>query len=105
MEEGFLYRRGQVFISRCAAQRNYDGAPGGSHLRGTWQACNILRVVTRSHARQACRMVVPASLDFNNKDELFKTDLMFITVSSAEKDAEKTFDSLNRMHMIWTDRV
>ena len=84
MEEGFLYRRGQVFISRCAAQRNYTGAPGGSHLRGTWQACNILRVVPRSHARQACRMVVPASPDFNNKDELFKIDLMFVSVPSAD---------------------
>ena len=104
MEEGFLDCRGHVFISRCAAQRNYAGAPGGSHLRGTWQACNILRVVPRSHARQACRMVVP-SPDVNNKDELFKTDLMFVSVSSADKDAEKTFDSFNRMHMIWTDRV
>ena len=41
----------------------------------------------------------------NNKDESFKTDLMFVSVSSADKDAEKTFDSFNRMHMIWTDRV
>ena len=41
----------------------------------------------------------------NNKDESFKTDLMFVYVSSADKDAEKTFDSVNRMHMIWTDRV
>ena len=105
MEEGFLYRRGHVFIRKCAAQRNYAGAPGGSQLRGTWQACNILRVIPRSHARQACRMVVPASSDLENKDESFKTDLMFVSVSSADKDAEKTFDSFNRMHMIWTDRV
>ena len=105
MEEGFLYRRGQVFISRCAAQRNYAGAPVCSHLWDTWQACNILRVVPRSHARKVCRIVVPASPDFNNKDESFKTDLMFVSVSSADKDAEKTFDSFNRMHMIWTDRI
>ena len=84
MEEGFLYRRGQVFISRCAAQCNYAGAPGGSHLRGTWQACNILRVVPRSHARQACRRVVPASPDFNNKDKSFKTNLMFVSLPSAD---------------------
>ena len=84
MEEGFLYRRGHVFIRKCAAQRNYAGAPGGSHLRGTWQACNILRVVPRSHARQACRMVVPASPDFNNKDESFKIDLMFVSVPPAD---------------------
>ena len=30
---------------------------------------------------------------------------MFVSVSSADKNAEKTFDSFNRMHMIWTDRV
>ena len=84
MEEGFLYRRGQVFIRRCATQHNYAGAPGGSHLRGTWHTCNILRVVPRSHARQACWMVVPASPDFNNKDESFKTDLMFVFVPSAD---------------------
>ena len=72
MEEGFLYRMGQVFISRCAAHRNYAGALGGSHLRGTWQACNILKVFPCSHARQVCRMVVPASPDFNNKDKSFK---------------------------------
>ena len=72
MEEGFLYRKGQVFISRCAAQRNYAGAPGGSHLRGTWQACNILRVVPCSHAHQVCRMVVPASPDIDSLDDSFK---------------------------------
>ena len=105
MEEGFLYRRGHVFIRKCAAQCNYAGAPGGSHLGGTWQACNILRVVPRSHARQICRMVVPASPDIDNKNESFKKDLMVASVSSADKDAEKTFDSFNRMHMIWTDRV
>ena len=84
MEEGFLDRMGHVFIRKCAAQRNYAGAPGGSHLRGTWQACNILRVVPRSHARQACRRVVPASPDFNNKDKSFKTNLMFVSLPSAD---------------------
>ena len=72
MEEGFLDRKGHVFIRKYAAHRNYVGAPGGSHLRDTWQACNILRVVPRSHARQVCQMVVPASPDFNNNDESFK---------------------------------
>ena len=84
MEEGFPYRRGQVFIRWCAAQRNYAGALGSSHLRGTWQACNILRVFPRSHARQACRRVVPASPDFNNKDKSFKTDLIFVSLPSAD---------------------
>ena len=72
MEEGFLDRGGHVFISRCAAHHNYAGAPVCSHPWDTWQACNILRVVPRSHARQVCRMVFPASPDFNNKDESFK---------------------------------
>ena len=84
MEEGFLDHRGHVFISRCAAQRNYAGAPVYSHPWDTWQACNILRVVPRSHAHQVCRMVVPASPDFNNKDKSFKTDLMFVSLSSAD---------------------
>ena len=56
-----------VFIGTGAALRYYTGAPGGSHLRGTWQACNIPRVVPRSHAIrmvQVCRMVIPASPDF-----------------------------------------
>src|SRR3954462_15830393 len=60
----FFYRRGQVFIRKWTASRNYAGAPGGSNLMGTWQACNILRVVPRSHARQVCRIDVPASPDF-----------------------------------------
>ena len=84
MEERFLYRRGHVFISSCAAQRNYSGAPVCSHPWDTWQACNIHRVVPRSHARQACRRVVPASPDFNNKDKSFKTDLMFVSLPSAD---------------------
>ena len=29
---------------------------------------------------------------------------MAVSVSSADKDAEKTFDSFNRMHMTWGDR-
>ena len=75
---------GQVFIGKGTAQRNYAGAPGGSHLRGTWQACNILRIVPHSHARQACQRVVPASPDFNNKDKSFKTDLMFVSLPPAD---------------------
>ena len=35
----------------------------------------------------------------------FKTDSIFVSVSSADKDAEKIFDSFNRMHMIWIDRI
>ena len=38
------------------------------------------------------------------KELALKTDLMFVFVSSADKDAEKIFDSFNRMHMIWIDR-
>ena len=40
-----------------------------------------------------------------NKDIAFKTDSTFVSVSSADKDAEKTFDGFNRMHMIWIDRI
>ena len=29
---------------------------------------------------------------------------MVVSVSSADKDAEKTFDSFNRMHMTWRDK-
>ena len=39
------------------------------------------------------------------KDGALKTDLKFVFVSSADKDAEKIFDGSNRMHMIWIDRV
>ena len=77
MEEGFVDRRGHVFISRCAAQRNYAGAPVCSHSWDKWQACNILRIVPRSHARQVCQMFVSASLDIDNLDDSFKQDLMF----------------------------
>ena len=42
---------------------------------------------------------------FQVKELALKADLMFVSVSSADKDAEKTFDSFKRMHMIWRDRV
>ena len=42
---------------------------------------------------------------FQVKELALKLDLMFFSVSSADKDAEKTFDSFNRMHIIWRDRV
>ena len=42
---------------------------------------------------------------FQVKELALKTDLMFVSISFANKDAEKTFDSFNRMHMIWRDRV
>ena len=32
-------------------------------------------------------------------------DFMVVSRSSADKDAEKTFDIFNRMHMIWIDRL
>ena len=37
---------------------------------------------------------------FQVKELALKADLMFVSVSSAEKDVEKTFDSFKRMHMI-----
>ena len=42
---------------------------------------------------------------FHVNEGAFKMDLMFVSVSSADKDAEKTFDSFNRMHMTWRDRI
>ena len=42
---------------------------------------------------------------FQVKELALKTDLMFVSVSSADKDAKKIFDSFNTMHMIWRDRV
>ena len=42
----------------------YAGAPGGSHLKDMWHACNLLKVVPCSHARLDCRVVVPASPGF-----------------------------------------
>ena len=42
---------------------------------------------------------------FQVEELALKTDLMFFYVSSADKDAEKTFDGFNRMHMTWIDRI
>ena len=42
---------------------------------------------------------------FQVKELALKMDLMFVSVSSADKGAEKIFDSFKRMHMIWRDRV
>ena len=64
MEEGFLDRRGHVFIGTGTAQCYYIGAPGDSHLKGTWLSCNISEVVPRSHACLDCRVVVPTSPGF-----------------------------------------
>ena len=41
---------------------------------------------------------------FQVKGFSIENGLTFVSVSSADKDAEKTFDGFNRMHMIWTDR-
>ena len=37
-----------VFIGTGTAQCYYTGAPGDSHLKGTWLSCNISEVVPRS---------------------------------------------------------
>ena len=50
-------------------------------------------------------MVVPASPVSGHKDIALKTDITLVSVSSADKDTEKTFDGFNRMHMVWIDRV
>ena len=84
---------------------NYARAPGGSHLMDTWHACNLLEVVPCSHARLDCRVVVPASPVFRQMRYSIKTDSIFVSVSSIDKDSEKTMDSFSRMHMIWIDRI
>ena len=50
-----------VFIRKGTTQPNYAGAPGGSHLKDTWHACNSLKGVPSSHACLDRRVVVPAS--------------------------------------------
>ena len=100
MEEEILTAMSCIFIRKGTAQRNYAGGPGCSHMRDTWHACNSLKVVPCSHARLDCRVVVPASPVFRQSGYGNKTDSTFVSVSSADKDAEKTFDRFNRMHMI-----
>ena len=93
-----------VFIREGTAQRSYAGAPGGSHLRDTWQTCNTLEVVhVPTHAWTVGWSFWLLRVS-GNKDITFKTDSIFVSISSADKDTEKTFDSFNRMHMIWIDR-
>ena len=88
-----------VFIGTGAALRYYTGAPGDSHLRNTWPSCSISGVVPRLTHTWIVGWSFPL-LRVSGENRL-----MFVSVSSADKDAEKTFDSFNRMHMIWTDRV
>ena len=40
---------------------------------------------------------------FQMKGFSIENGLMFVYVSSSDMEAEKTFDSFNRMHMIWID--
>ena len=80
-----------VFIQTGMAQRYYAGAPGGSHLKDTWRSCNTLEVVPCSHTHLDCWVVVSTSPGFRLKDLALKNKLMFVSVSSADKDAEKTF--------------
>ena len=84
MEEGFLDRRGHVFIRKCAAQRNYAGAPGGSHLRNTWQTCNMLGVVPMFPRTPGLSGGRSHFSGFQVKELALKTDLMFVSVSSAD---------------------
>ena len=81
-----------VFIGTGVALRYYTGAPGGSHLVDTWHACNLWRVVTCSHARLVCRVVVPASPISRQKRCGIENRFKCVSVSLADKDAVKTFD-------------
>ena len=75
MEEEIMTAVSCVFIRKGTAQRNYAGAPGGSHLKDTWLACNSLGVDPCSHTRLDCRVVILASPVFRQKDMAIKTDL------------------------------
>ena len=51
VEEEIMTVVRRVFIGTGAALRYYTGAPGDSHLMGTWPSCSISGVVPRpTHA-------------------------------------------------------
>ena len=93
-----------VFIGTGAALRYYTGAPGDSHLRNTWPSCGSLGFVPRPTHAWIVGWSFPL-LRVSGKGLSIEGRLMFVSVSSADKDAEKTFDSFNRMHMTWRERV
>ena len=104
MEEGFLYRRGQVFISRRDT----------TQLRWCpWRFTSEGHMASMQHTQSCPTFPRPPSLsdgrsgfsEFQSIRMNHLIDLMFVSVSSANKDAEKTIDSFNRMHMIWIDRI
>ena len=64
VEERIMTVVRRVFIGTGTVQCYYTGAPGASHLKGTWLSCNISEVVPRSQARLDCRVVIPTSPGF-----------------------------------------
>ena len=94
----------RVFIGTGMAHCYYTGAPGDSHLRNTWPSCSMLEVVPRPMHAWIVGWSFPL-LRVSGEELALEVDLMFVSVSSVDKDAEKTFDSCKRMHMIWRDRV
>ena len=105
VEERIMIVVRHVFIGVGTAQCYYTGAPGNSHLKDTWLSCNTSEVVPRSHARPGLSGGRSHFSGFQVKGFSIENGLMFVSMSSADKDAEKTFDSFNRMHMILTNRV
>ena len=104
VEEEIMTAVRRVFIGTGAAQCYYTGAPSDSHLRDTWPSCSISEVVPRPmHAWIVGWSFLLLWISCGGMS--IETDLMVVSVSSADKDAEKTFDSFNRMHMTWRDRV
>ena len=93
-----------VFIGTGAALHYYTGAPDDSHLRNTWPSCRILGFVPcPMHAWIVGWSFLLLRVSCGGMS--IESGLNVVFVSSADKDAEKTFDSFNRMHMIWRDRV
>ena len=105
VEEEIMTVVRHVFIGTGAAQCCYTGAPGDSHLRNTWPSCSISEVVPRPTHAWIVGWSFPLLWVSGEGISIENGLIMFVSVSSADKDAEKTFDSFKRMHMTWRDRV
>jgi len=106
VEEEIMTAVSCVFIRTGKAQRNYAGAPGSSHLKYTWHACNLLKVVPRSHTRLDCRVVVPASPVFTQKGYVIKNRFKCLSLCLLlTRTQRRQMTSFNRMHMIWIDII
>ena len=106
MEEEIMTAVSCVFVRKGTTQRNYAGAPSGSHLKDTWHACDSLEVVPCSHARLDCRVVVPASPVFRQSGYGIKNRFKLLSLCLLlTRIQRRQLTGFNRMHMIWIDRI